>query len=533
MLPIHRCQVSLPHCHSRLLRLSVHVHTMPSRNKGVTLVLCLISLASVTFIARLSSRRGSSAPDWLPAPHVRPIDACPDKLDWLADLNLTYPIRYAHRDIVVNPTPGLERASITKLDASLFPKFQTIDLSGDVQVSLQHCEKPYLLHVPALVKDSGDASHIIFGISTTLKRLDASVTSLLRWLPHTNAKLFVIVIESEQIVESEGVERVDAVAADSQQKAELQARMRSLGMDVTLVEPLDLQDSFSIKYFSVIEVMYNNRNNKTKWISLLDDDTFFPSIPALVTMLAKYDPTQEYYIGALSEIWWAVAHYGMMGFGGAGIFLSVPLAEIMNNNYRNCIEASQTTAGDIRIMECIYLLTETKLTYERGLHQVDVHADLSGVLESGRMPLSLHHWKAGGASLNGYNLPMMHLVADVCGDCFLQRWQFGSEMVLTNGYSLALYPKGELKGMDMERMEETWDEVPPVENSFNRGTDHSLGPTRRKMILEDEKIQYVLIDSAVTKGGVRQSYLHPGVDGDIDSLLELFWMEGKMTDDGG
>ena len=505
---------------------------MLMRNKAVTLVLCLISLASVTFIARLSSRRSSSSPNWLPALRNHPIDACPDKLDWLAGLNLTYPIRYAHRDIVVNPTPGLKRASITKLDVSLFPKPQTIDLSEDTKVSLQHCEKPYLLNVPALVKGSGDASHLIFGISTTLKRLDASIPSLLRWLPNTNARLFVIVIESEQIVESEGVERVDAIAADPLQKAELQARMRALGMNVTLVEPLELQDSFSMKYFSLIEIMYINRNDQTKWISLLDDDTFFPSIPALVTMLAKYDTTREYYVGALSEIWWAVAHYGMMGFGGAGIFLSITLAEIMNTNYRKCIQASHTTAGDIRIMECIYLLTETKLTYERDLHQIDVHTDLSGVFESGHMPLSLHHWKAGAASVNGYNLPIMHLVSDVCGDCFLQRWQFGPEMVLTNGYSLALYRNGRLKGIDLERIEETWAEVPPVENSFNRGTDHSLGPTRRKMTLNEEKIQYVLIDSAVTEGVVRQSYLHRGMDGDIDSLLELFWMEDKRIDDG-
>ena len=490
-------------------------------------MLCLITLTLVTFLARFSTRKGSSSTTWLPPLDVRPLSTCPDKLDWLASLNLTYPIRYAHRDIVVSPMPGLKRASITKLDESLLPQFQVIDLSDDLKVSLQHCETPYLLNVPAAVKDSNDASHIIFGISTTLKRLNASVSSLLRWLPHTNAKLFVIVIESEQVMESEGVERMDAVAADPHSKAELQARMRSFGIDVTLVEPLGLQDSFSMKYFSLIKIMFDNHNNKTRWISLLDDDTFFPSIPALINMLAKYDPTQEFYIGAISEIWWAVAHYGMMGFGGAGIFLSIPLAEIMNNNYGNCSKTSHSTAGDIRVMECVYLLTETKLTYERDLHQIDVRTDLSGIFESGRIPLSLHHWKAGAASLNGYNLPTMHLVADVCGDCFLQRWQLGSEMVLTNGYSLALYPKGGLKGTDMEKMEETWDEVPPVENSFNHGTDHSLGPTRPKMILEKEKIQYMLIDSARTGGGVRQSYLHLGTNGDIDSLLELFWKEGK------
>ena len=506
------------------------------RNKGITLIICLISLASVTLIARLFSRsssRSSSIPNWQPALEIRPSNTCLDKLDWLAGLNLTYPIRYAHRDIVVNPTPGLTRASITKLDATLFPKYETIDLSKDVEVSLHHCEKPYILEVPLLIKDSNDASHIIFGISTTIKRLDASVPSLLRWLPHTNAKLFVIVIDAEQVVESEGVERVDAVAADPQQKAQLQARMRRLGMDATLVEPLELQDSFSLKYFSLIKIMYANRNDMTKWISLLDDDTFFPSIPALITMLAKYDTTQEFYVGALSEIWWAVAHYGLMGFGGAGIFISIPLAEVMNNNYKDCTEASHTTAGDIRIMECVYLLTETKLTYERDLHQVDIHTDLSGIFESGRMPLSLHHWKAGASSLRGYNLPTMHIVADVCGDCFLQRWQFGSEMVLTNGFSLALYPKGALKGVDLEKMEETWDEVPPVENSFNRGTDHSLGPTRRRLILEEEKIQYILIDSAIVEGGVRQSYFHPGTNGEFDSLLELFWKKGERAGDGG
>ena len=117
---------------------------MLSRNKGITLILSLLSLASITFIARLSSRRGLSPPGWLPTLHVRPLNACRDKVDWLADLNLTYPIRYAHRDIVVNPILGLERASITKLDGSLFPQFQTIDISENTSFSPQHCAEPYV-----------------------------------------------------------------------------------------------------------------------------------------------------------------------------------------------------------------------------------------------------------------------------------------------------------------------------------------------------------------------------------------------------
>ena len=501
------------------------------RNKTFLVCVCILSLSSVALISHLFPRRGVSATAWIPAWKGQPVEPCPDKLERLSSVNLTYPIRYSHRDIIVNPVPNLKRASITKLDDPLFPTFQTIDLTVVTQVELQHCEKPLVLDVPAPLEDSGDASHITFGISTTLDRLEESITPLQRWLPHYRARLFVIVIEKEQVGEAEGVEAADAVAADPQKMEELQTRMRGLGMDVTLVEPFGLQDMFSEKYFSLIKIMFDNRNDKTLWISLIDDDTFFPSLPALVKMLAKYDPQKQQYIGGLSEDWWSVTHYGMMGFGGAGIFLSIALAEVMVSNYDLCKDTSYANAGDIRVMECIYILTETKLSNERDLHQIDVHGDLSGIYESGRMPLSLHHWKPAGADDEGYDLPKMSLVADVCGDCFLQRWQYDQDMVLSNGYSIAEYPKAGLKDINMEEMEETWGPLPTVEGSNNRGVDHSLAPIRRKMVAEEEKVQYRLIDSTVLEGGVRQSYLHTGVKGDIDSLYELFWMEGKKDNE--
>jgi len=498
------------------------------RTKTFLISLACLSVFSIALIGL--SRRGTPAPDWIPTLKDRPIEPCPNKLDWLTGLDLTYPIHYAHRDIVVKPTSDLKRASITKIHASLFPDFQTIDLTKDSNVELRHCEKPLVLEIPAYVKDSGDASHVIFGISTTLKRLNDSITQLLRWLPNTHAKLFVIVIESEQVGEAEGLEHKDAVRADPEQKEELESRMRSLGMDVTLVEPFGLQDMFSEKYFSLIKIMYDNRNDKTEWISLLDDDTFIPSIPALLSMLRKYNARKQYYIGGLSEDWWSVTHYGMMGFGGAGVLLSIALGEIMTNNYQLCTGISHANAGDIRVLECIYQVTETKLTNEQGLHQVDVHGDISGLYESGSMPLSLHHWKPEGANDEGYNLPMMHLVADLCGDCFLQRWQFGQDMVLTNGYSVAFYPKGDLKGLNMEEMEETWNQPSKVKGSNNRGVDHSLAPIRPKLDLTEDKIQYRLIDSTAADGVVRQSYLHQGLGEDIDSLLEIFWRESEESE---
>ena len=491
------------------------------RNKGLIAFICLLTISSVGLIRHLFSQNGAPAAAWVSTFGRRPVEPCPEKVDWLANLDIAFPVRYSHRDIIVNPVPGLKRAGLSKIDGSLFPKSQTIDLTLDGHVALQHCEKPLTLDVPALPKNSKDASHVIFGISTTLARLEESITPLLRWLPNTSAKLFVVVIEKEQ--EGEGEARVDAVAADPQKKEELQAKMRGLGMDVTLVEPFGLQDMFSEKYFSLIKVMYENRTDKTLWISLIDDDTFFPSMSSLLTMLAKYDPNKQQYIGGLSEDWWSVTHYGMMGFGGAGIFLSIALAEALVSNYDLCTDTSYANAGDIRLMECIYVVTETKLTPERDLHQIDVHGDLSGIYESGRMPLSLHHWKGGGVDDKGYNLPVMSLIADVCGDCFLQRWQIGQHMVLTNGYSIAEYPKDDLKKFDMEEMEETWDPPNVVEGSNNRGVDHSLAPIRRKLVLGEEKIQYRLIDSVVVDGGVRQSYLHTGGEGEIDSLYQLYW----------
>ena len=432
---------------------------------------------------------------------------------------------------MINPTTNMKRASLTKLDKSFFPDFQTIDLTKDSKIELKHCAEPLVLDVPASKKEPSDASHIIFGMSTTLKRLDDSIPQLLRWLPNTHARLFVIVIESERVDTPEEQEDIEAVAADPMQKEALQSKMRDLGMDVTLVEPLGLQDSFSEKYFSIAKIMYDNRNEKTLWTSLLDDDTFFPSVSAILSMLSKYDPHEKHYVGALSEDWWSVAHYGMMAFGGAGIFLSKALAEILANNYQLCKESTNTSAGDIRVLECINLLTDTKLTNERDLHQIDLDGDLSGFYESGRLPISLHHWKTrgGGHDINGkgVSLPKMHLVADVCGDCFLQRWQFGDDMVLTNGYSISFYPNGRLKSMNMEAAEETWAETAVVEGSFNRGVAHSLAPLRPKLVLDDEKIQYRLIDSAVVEGGVRQSYLRQGVGEDIDSLLEIFWRSEK------
>ena len=429
---------------------------------------------------------------------------------WFQRHNSSNPFKYGYREIRTREVPGLRRASVTTIDEPLFSDFQIV---GSIEEGKSHpalSVDPLVLDVPAFVKAPVNASQLIFGIQTTVKRLNASIPQLARWLPHTGAKLFVVVIESED------------VAADPDQVDELEQHMQGLGFDVELL-PAQEGDSSPQRYFSLVNIMYGHRRNETKWISLIDDDTFLPSVPKLLDMLAGYDHEEEYYIGALSEDWWAVSHYGLMGFGGAGVFLSLPLAKIMDENTEDCKNNLRTNAGDVTIMDCIYRHTSTKLTPVPELHQMDISGDWSGFYESGRKHLSLHHWNLGSYSINYTPMSKMHLVADVCGECFLQRWQFGDELILSNAFSIATYPKGGLKDgpekIDLGKMELTFNEKMDVTNS--------CGPTRRKMVLEEEKIQYKFLDSAKTEGGVKQLYVHDGVGNDLDTILEILWKAEK------
>ncbi|MCJ1449764.1 hypothetical protein MMC28_000092 [Mycoblastus sanguinarius] len=433
---------------------------------------------------------------------------------------------YARRDIVVNHTPELKRASLTKINEPLFSEPQIIDLTNDFQVDLKHCTKPIVLDVPAFSEEPIDASHVIFGMATKLDRLESSIIFLQRWIAYTHARLLVVAVSP------------DEGPPDSKRMRSLERHMRNLGIDVTIVKPLHKDDNMAQRYFSLARLMYRTRDSRTQWISFVDDDTFFPSIHSLISVLDTYDPQEHWYLGGMSEEWWSVVRYGFMGFGGAGIFLSVPLAAIINANYESCEERSGAGAGDMKIRECIAWHTNTKLTHIRGLHQIDMHGDRSGLFESGRLLLSLHHWKAGWWDESGYGagFPMsaMHQVADVCGDCFLQRWQFGTDTILSNGYSIAEYPKGRLSGYkndtDLDRVENTWLPAGIVTNSSNPGWDHYLGPLRPKMKLEEEKVQYRFLDSLAVDGGVRQLYLHTGIDREPDTVVELFWIQKKRIE---
>lgn len=493
------------------------------RRSGI-IFLCIFCLISVGAIVHLYIRR--LPPLSLDSFTISGTTTTPNNtkpcldVDWLQNLTIKSPLKYARRDIIVSPKPGLKRASVTKIDAPLFPEPQLINLTENPVAVLQHCEPPLALDVPAFDHAPVDATHLFFGMTTTLDRLEESVVFLERWLAHTQAKLFVVAAGPGN----------DVQAADPQRMKEVEARLRTLGLDITIVNALDPQDHFPQRYFSLVRVMYSNRGSSTRWMILIDDDTFFPSMHSLVAVLDSHNAQEQFYIGALSEDWWSVTRYGLMGFGGAGIFLSVALASVLDAHYQDCKDSSGSSSGDVRIMECVYRHTNTKLTHIPGLYQMDITGDRSGLFESGRLPLSLHHWKGGWWDEDGYGsgFPMakMHLVNDMCGECFMQRWQFGPSMILSNGYSVATYPKRHLADglIDLDKAETTYSFRAVDDASVNRGTDHYVGPGRDMLVLEEEKIQYRFLDAVKVPGvGIRQFYIHLGIGDDLDTLFEIFW----------
>ena len=448
---------------------------------------------------------------------------CSGRLTRLKDLDIKFPIKYARRDIIVKTNPELSRASLTQVDDPLLSSVQIVDPVKSPDWGLEQCFTPLTLEVPVFPRQPANASRVIFGISTYIERMEDSIPHLQRSLAHTGARLIILAVKFGEST------------PDSKEMTALETRMRDLGIDATVIgAPKD--SSMQVRYFSLIKILYEKRDSATQWISLLDDDTFVPSMYSLLSTLDSYDPSKEWYLGAMSEDWWSVMVYGMMSFGGGGTFLSIPLAAQIDAYHNTCVEESTAQQGDIRVFECITRHTTTKLEPVQGLHQTDLGGDLSGFYESGRLPLSLHHWKTGWhfeqkpeqRALNTYPMAKMHLISDVCGDCFLQRWQFGSNTILSNGFSISTYQNQDVladlvKNKEMDKVEDTFMPTREV-NSFMKNYEHSIGPLRPRV---EGKIRYQFLDAKAEDGGVRQYYIYRALDKEPDIVYEIFWTRSE------
>lgn len=430
----------------------------------------------------------------------------------------------------------IDRKSVTRINADLFPSdFELIDIMNPPAES--QCWAPLEVTIPmSRYPKSVDASDLLFGISTTYARLSDPIISPIHewahWLTDGNGN------------SNGGGLILRLVDASDEQINATSDTLHSLGIDAQVFHS-NSSIEMAQRYLSLLPALYQDTFKKErKWLVMCDDDTFFPSMHALLDRLAKFNHKSDLYIGTFSEDVNNIQRHGSQAFGGAGVFFTLHMASVVNEFYDDCstpekVQESNTgwgPQGDILLRKCIYENTEVRLTLLPALHQLDIMGDPAGFYESGQSPLSLHHFKGGiwhkAKPYQGSK------VIPVCGEaCFLQRFLFADDFIITNGYSVAYYPKG--IQFDLNQMERTFVSAP---DDYGWNLDFMMGPGRQSLAKTGRKVAWDLEETIVNgDGSVRQVYVRHADDPrwtetpnteqpdgqpmfEIDGIMELIWL---------
>lgn len=429
------------------------------------------------------------------------------------DLKLTDPVSYGRLRIDVEESAWYHRlgndSEIKDLGISL-PSLRRLSKEDGFFVAAEDetCVNQTTIKIRKPSPSDVDASNIVFGVATNLDRLEESLLAFSHWAGGTGTKILSLVAinndadadadaDTDADIDQETADRIDKILRDAE----------DLGIDLEIArQNLSSESTDGDRYFALTKQLYEHRpENSPPWAAFIDDDTFFPSMYALLQRLDQYDVSQPQYIGGLTEDLHQMQFFGYMAYGGGGVFLSWPLLAQVYENFEEC-NGTAIEGGDKRLADCIYAHTTTKLSWESDLHQTDLHGDASGFYEAGRaQPLSVHHWK----SWNEVDVVGLSAVASVCGvECLLQRYQFEDGWFLVNGFSIFKY-SSDYETDDIV-MEETWWD----------GGDymHSLAPLKPK---DEGKVSYRLESSVADAGRVRQFYVRRNDDG--DGVIEVVW----------
>jgi len=438
-------------------------------------------------------------------------------------------LEYGQRYIKIK-REDIPRKPLTNVRQPLFPEdFEVVELANLPAQS--SCWAPLELPVSnSPYPNSVNASDLLFGISTTYKRLyDEKITPIKEWAywltdgnGNSNGAGLILRL-------------IDATEA---QLNTTRRDLANLGMDVQVFNT-ESSIEMAKRYLSLLPALYHDLERKPrKWLAMCDDDTFFPSMHRLLAQLGTYNHAADLYIGTLSEDVNNIQRHGSQAFGGAGVFFSTHLAGIVAENFDTCstpakikeADSGWGPQGDILLRKCVYEHTEVSLTLLRELHQLDFTGDPAGFYESGIAPLSLHHFKGGTwHSAEPYEGAK---ITKVCGeDCFLQRFLFSDDFLVSNGFSVAYYPGGVT--VDLNQMERTFHALPD-DNGWN--LDMMLGPGRHALAETGRKVAWELKESNMENGHLRQTYVRhfndwrwkesPGGKDmfELDGILELVWM---------
>ncbi|PHH72659.1 hypothetical protein CDD83_4901 [Cordyceps sp. RAO-2017] len=507
------------------------------RRKRLTLLSLSAVLAFVLLGAVLRSRIVSSPATTSEDRFATARTSCALDASRLAEIKQRYDVDgrfdYLSRTIRFRRTQGLGRKTMTVLPQALFAAANTLTVDVDGELDAAAVEgassEPLQVEVPVSgLPSTVDASDFMFGISTTYQRLSESRADIVSdwqyWLTDgrgvsNGAKLFLTLLE-----------------ASDEQLRDARALLRDAGIDAS-VDRSDDRD-MPVRYLNLVPHLYRQEAaRRRRWLVLCDDDTFFPSMHGLARRLASFDHARELYIGTLSEDVGAVERHGSQAFGGAGVFLSLPMARRISESIGRCASRDKVEAagwqGDKLLRNCIYENSDTRLVLLPDLWQLDFRGDAAGFYEWGRKPLSLHHYRGGG--WHTARPAQFSKIAYACGeDCILQRFQTADHFILA-GHSVAHYPAGVT--FDTSQVERTFE--PLHETSWN--FDFVFGPQRPPLKKSGHKISWEIQRSELRPdGSVLQTYLRKkdhvrwqGADnrqmGELDSIIELVWQPSEAT----
>jgi hypothetical protein len=425
------------------------------------------------------------------------------------NFSLTPSYEFARRVILSKNSKTVQMQSVesmNQMDEALFPEWQTV-YSDMEPMHLSHCAEPLTLVAPDTPEVDGRV--MFFGMSTNMKRLREATPRIQYWL-HAGAKLLVYAPVDEDQEEMRDVER----------------QMRARGMDVTI--EIGPDPNWVRSYFYLIRRMYELRSPHTQWVVTMDDDTVFPSFSRMVNRLTdRYDASTPTWVGTLSEDFSQVMNIGWMSVGGAGIFVSTPLAAIVAVHADECIAAAADyDGGDYITSTCIMKHSHAKLNLDPDLFQMDVRGNPQGLMESGFAPTSLHHLYSWLWSPFEPMLP----VTSICGqECLMYRWQFTDRMMLSNGFSIVRLKEHIDLGIWQTGLEKTWNLITdgPAYRE-NRVFEHKLSRLRPDLKEDEDKESYRLENSYIQEdGSVQQIYIKRGSNGRNDKVFELIWLDAE------
>ncbi|CAF1357384.1 unnamed protein product [Adineta ricciae] len=282
---------------------------------------------------------------------------------------------------------------------------------------------------------------LIFGITTTVDRLDHLIRSLRFWTRDAGIQCLVMFHQTER-------NKLETV-----QKLFEMERIPCF-IDITFTERYEERffDLVNRTWSLVANESDNSTEKKVKWLLIGDDDTLW-FIPHLLQTLNNYNYKKPIYLGDHSDNLAAVKTFGRyFAYGGGGIAFSEPLVQNLVRNISDCDKYRSSFGGDMMLGKCVIEVTRVQLLRNTRFHQMDIRGDATGYFESGIQGLvTIHHmfswWSPVPAWLSEDKediVARFYQAYRSTNFSYLKRYvwvdsEYNKTLVLTLGYSITVY----------------------------------------------------------------------------------------------